>query len=320
MKNFPYLLILFFLALSQFSCTSRLHFEVTRPAKVSIGHEQRKVMVINRLEPKFSSTNSGTVAIAKAAAHEAFLGAVEAVRDDGNYVLVHMDWLNYTAKTMGETDQKLSKDQVQEIYRQHPHHLLMVLEDFNLALSQLRLYASSTWALYDSTGTVLDEITLEENEYIRCATGLNNPHATAHAFRKAIPKLHPLARNTGYKYWQRLSPRTSSYSRHWYSVKKLKEAESFIAVQDWESAISILLPLAQSNEKHADKAAYNLAVVYEASGSIDEAKFWASQALNKTRKPTEGYLVYEMKSLAKEVTQRNVSAPLLLLLELENSN
>lgn len=319
MKNFPSLVILFFLALSQFSCTSKLHFEVSRPAKVATGHDQRKVMVINRLEPKFSATNSGTVAIAKAAAHEAFLGAVEAVRDDRNYLLVHTDWLNYTAEPIGEADQKLSKDQVQEIYRQHPHHLLLVLEDFNLALSHFRLYASSTWTLYDSTGTVLDEISLEENEYLSAATDLNNPQVTAHAFRKAIPKLHPMARNTGYKYWKRLSPQSSSYSRHWYSVIKFKEAEKFIAVQDWESAIAILLPMAASDDKHAGKAAYNLAVVYEARGSIDEAKFWASQALNMNKVPTEGYLVYEMKSLAQEVTQKNVSAPLLLLLELENN-
>lgn len=188
---------------------------------------------------------------------------------------------------------------MQEIYRKYPHHLLLTLDHFDTYFEQeverqededgdisktahYTLVTKSGWALYDSTGTVLDRITLSQNEPYNSRGVISGLLAIGPAISKAGPVINSLASETGWRYWQRLAPQQVTYVRYYYSNKEFAPAASQMAATNWKEAITLLMPLTENNRrKTAARAAYNLAVVYEAMGQMEEAKHWATIASQK---------------------------------------
>lgn len=283
---------LFAAALLQFSCTQKLQIETTRPAKVSIRPDQWEVAVINRFNPRLlPQEDKKAVEVMTLGAREAFQGAVDAILDDSTYLLVHADTAAYPAASK---EGKLSPEQLKEIGLHYPHHLLLTLNHFDVymmfdegtygtltGIPYIRLFTQSNWTLYDDTGKELDEITLEASEVFQSGMALLG---AVPPITKVAPTIYHLAWFTGYDYWMRLSPQPHSYERPYYSNKKLREAAAYMVEEDWENATSLLEPIARSNERVAPKAAYNLAVIYEAMNMFDKAKYWARQAAEKNNR------------------------------------
>lgn len=285
------------LAFTQLSCTSVLFVDTTKPAEVPVTSEQWKVAVLNRFNPELLSFNRDKkVSVFEDGARQAFHGAIEAILQDETYDLVYIDSTTY--RTPGEKE-KLNPEQVQEIYKEHPHHLLLSLEHFDTYLEQetvreqeedgdvtktahYTLVTASTWMLYDSTGHVLDKIQLKEGGHYQSRAVVSGLLAVGPSLGNAGPAVNDLAWYTGSSYWSRLSPKRASYARSYYSSKNLQPAASAMAAGDWQNAITLLEPLTKSsNRKEAARAAYNLAVVYEAMGNFEQARFWASEAIKR---------------------------------------
>lgn len=277
-------------AFLQLSCASKLAIETTLPAKVPIGIEQWKVVVINRFNPEFLDyEKEEELAAVSTGAHEAFMGAVHAVLEDSTYLLVHSDSANFTAHSK---DEKLPAEAFRKIYQQHPYHLLLSLDHFDVGVVEevegsfndtgtysqetyTSLLAKSTWTLYDSTGTELDSAVVQADDYYPSGT-------RRQIAQRVVPVIHTLAWYTGFDYWMRLSPSTINYDRPYYAKGKMVEAGNYMASQNWEAAIADLkLIFAEGNKRDAGKAAFNLAVVYEALNAIEEAKRWATEAAKK---------------------------------------
>lgn len=295
-KNISILLLFCSIVLLQFSCTPRLQIETTRPAKVAIRPDQWEVIVVNRFNPQLlPQDDEKLVEVITSGAREAFQGAVDAVLDDSTYLLVHADTAAFPATSKGE---KLSTEQLREIGLQHPHHLLLTLNHFDVymeleqggiegeygyfsPMSYIRLFTQAHWTLYNDRGQLLDEINIEANDVLQSGMALLG---AVPSITKIAPAIHHLAWYAGYDYWMRLSPQPDSYVRPYYSNKKLAEAAAAMRAEDWETAISLLEPIARSEERVAAKAAYNLAVVYEALSMFDKAKQWAKQAAEKNNR------------------------------------
>ncbi|GHA61167.1 DUF6340 family protein [Pontibacter akesuensis] len=298
-KNLPYLLCCI-LALVQVSCTSQLYINTVKPPEVAVTNAQWKVVAVNRYNPSLLTFNQEKkIAVFANGANEAFRGAVAAIMKDETFVLVHSDTSTYRAQAEQE---QLTAGQVQEIYRQHPHHLLLSMDYFNTFFDQetvreededgdvtktahYTLITRSYWTLYDSTGTVLDKITLSEEAPYQSRSVLSGLLAIGPSMGNAGPEVNGLAWNSGLRYWSRLSPQTVTYVRPYYSTKNLQYAAFKMATSDWASAISLLQPIADGeHKKDAARAAYNLAVVYEAMGNKEQAKHWARQAKQRNDK------------------------------------
>lgn len=295
-KNISILLLFCGIVLLQFSCTPKLHIETTRPAKVAISPDQWEVIVINRFNPQLlPQEDKKVVEVMTQGAREAFQGAVDAILDDSTYLLVHADTAAFPAASKGG---KLSAEQLKEIRLQHPHHLLLTLNHFDVYMGieqggvegeygfiaqmpYIRLFTQAHWTLYNNSGTQLDEITIEANDIFQSGMAFLG---AIPSITKAAPAIHHLSWYTGYDYWMRLSPQPDSYERPYYSNKKLGEAAAAMRAEDWETAISLLEPIARSEDRIATKAAYNLAIVYEALSMFDEAKYWARQAAEKNNR------------------------------------
>lgn len=292
-KNIQSLLFFCCLVLVQMSCMPKLQVETMRPPKVPVTNDQWQVVAINRFNPQLlPQDEQRVVEVMTLGAREAFQGAVDAILDDSTFLLVHADTAAYQPT---KKDEKLSQEQLSEIRLRHPHHLLLALNHFDvfMELSQggeggeyglfpqipyIRLYTQARWSLYDETGKELDEIAIEANDVLQ--SGMSFLGATP-SINKAAPAIYKLAWYAGYDYWARLYPQPDTYTRPYYNNKKLQEATASMVIQDWEMAIEQLEPIARSEGRIATKAAYNLAIVYEALSKFDEAKYWARKAAEK---------------------------------------
>ncbi|MBC5994411.1 DUF6340 family protein [Pontibacter cellulosilyticus] len=288
-------------ALMLHSCTSVLFINTTLPPEVPITNEQWKVVAINRFNPELLSINrEKKVDVFALGASEAFYGATEAILKDPTFSLAAIDTTgDYTAQAAG---QRLTKEQVQSIHRQYPHHLILTLDNLDAFFEQetvrekdsdgtvtktahYTLHTRTSWTLYDSTGTVLDQAVLSRAELYNSRGVLSGLLAIGPSMGNAGPVVNKLAWHTGQDYWRRLNPKQINFERLYYSGKDLMPAAHNMAASNWDEAISILTPIAESgSRKNAAKAAYNLAVVHEAKGDIIGAKQWAKQAADKGNK------------------------------------
>lgn len=288
--------LVFALMVVQQACTSQMYISTTKPAEVTVAYDQWKVVVLNRFNPGLLPfEREKKIDAFSAGAREAFYGAVAAILDDSTYSLMHTDTLNYLAQTKNDA---LDPALIQQIHQQHPHHLLLSLDHFDTFLEQeisreedsdgavsktahYTLVAKSFWTLFDSTGAVLDKITIREAEPYQSRMVLSGLLAIGPSLSNAGPAINKLAWYSGNSYWRRLSPQEVNYPRLYYVSKKMQAATQAMIAADWDVAISLLQPLAESNQKGAARAAYNLAVVYEAQGNVQQARYWASKAMQK---------------------------------------
>lgn len=286
-------------ALTHFSCTSVLNIRTSLPPAVTVTHDQWKVVAVDRFNPSllaYSNREKKTAAVAYSAT-EAFFGATEAIMQDHTFILVATDT---TAKyKQREPGQKLTQEEIKDIYQKHPHHLVLALEHVDTFFEQetvrekdedgdvsktahYTLHVRTRWTLYDSTGTVVDHATLRASDYYKSRTVLSGLLAIGPSVANAGPLLNKLAWQTGTNYWQRLQPKQLSISRQYYSSRAFEQAARHIASRNWQQAAALLQPLTEStHKKTAGRAAYNLAIVHEAQGKMEEARKWAKVAAEK---------------------------------------
>jgi len=290
------------LALAHTGCTSLLMIDKTKPAEVPVTDAQWKVVALNRFNPdELQFKREKKTAVYSDGAQHAFAGVLDAIDADRTYVLQFADTAAYTLSGSSEA---LTPAQVQEVYQAHPHHLLLTLNYFDAYMEPMvvdvedeegvvskiadySLFTKTTWTLYDSTGAVLDHEVLSRDELYTSRSVLNGLMAVLikPAISNAGTSINALAAQTGIDYWQRLSPQPVTMARPYYAHKAFAPAAAQMAAGNWAAAITLLMPLAESdNNKEAGKAAYNLAVVCEAKGDLEAAKRWAKTAAGKKNK------------------------------------
>ncbi|MFD3000987.1 hypothetical protein ACFS7Z_11480 [Pontibacter toksunensis] len=202
---------LFSISFIQISCTSQLFIERTLPPVVSVSENQWKVLIMSRFNPdQLPYKQEKKVEVYADGAIHALAGVVDAIDEDGNYTLVGTDTAGYTLVGSGAD---LTPAQVQEMYRQQPHHLLLTLDHFDTFLEQevvrekdedgditktahYTLFSKSDWTLYDSTGTIFDRATLSWNELYNSRGVISGLFAIGPAISNAGPVINNLARQT----------------------------------------------------------------------------------------------------------------------------
>ncbi|ARS35343.1 hypothetical protein CA264_07765 [Pontibacter actiniarum] len=256
--------------------------------EVKVSPEQWKVAVINGFDPAALDINrqGKAQAIAEGAYH-AYEGVLHAVENDDSFVLVHEDSL-----FQGVTGD-LQPQHVQDLYMRHPHHLLLVLENFNVSfdkevervqdenqevekIAHYTLQTTATWAMFDSTGLLLDRSTITRQEPYDSRTVISGLLAIGPSYANAIETVNALSHQIGAAYWSRLYPRSGTFTRTLYTNSALSPAVLLMHQRHWDEAIEHLQPLTTSESKSlSGKAAHNLAVAYEQKGKLEEAKKWA---------------------------------------------
>lgn len=286
MKRIPRLaLLLVFCGLG--ACTSDFYFNGTMPPHVQVNPEQWKVAVIKQFNPAvLDMSRQGKLQAISEGAYFAYDGMLRTVEADDSFVLVHEDSL------FQEVGGQLMPYDVQALYQKHPHHLLLVLEDFDVhfakeveqvydeyddmeKVAHFNLQTTATWAMYDSTGHLLDRSTLTRQSYYDSRTVISGLLAIGPSYANAIGTVAEQSQQMGADYWSRLYPRQGNFARTLYMNSALNKGVNFIYQRRWDEAITQLQPLTTSeSENLSGKAAHNLAVAYELKGNLEEAQKW----------------------------------------------
>ncbi|SIQ87101.1 DUF6340 family protein [Pontibacter lucknowensis] len=299
MKSSKLLAILLWsvLALQLSSCVSVVMMETVRPPVVRVSPDQWKVLVVNRYDAatQTSSKNGNVIEVLREGAYQAAGGVMGAVYSDSTFVLINPD----QAVTLPPSSPKLSEAEVQELYTQYRPHLILTLDKFDTRFGKevnsyededgyktrtanYDLVVASTWSLYDSTGILLDQATIEQSDFYDSRTVVSGLLAIGPAMGKAGPAVNQLAVETGYSYWDRFYPQPILLARQIYTGSPFQGLNLMLLMGQFQQAITTLQPLAQDlSTKTGIRAAHNLAVAYEAAGDYEQATHWARQAQGK---------------------------------------
>jgi len=196
-----------------------------------------------------------------------------------------------TISLVDSADFKPNIDSVKLIAEKYKANYVLVLKNFNagIGISDINNYTTSydtnvgvNFLLYESNGVYYKKLNGAANDpksdepymgllaaiVLQPTVGRNKVainSSTEHAVQNAF---------------QDYFPYTITHNRPLYNDDFLMPAVKEILAQNFDKADSLLQPFLQDKDKQrASKAAYNLAVVYEAEGDIDAAMDMAQQAL-----------------------------------------
>ncbi len=196
-----------------------------------------------------------------------------------------------TINLVDSADLKPNTDSVKLIAEKYKANYVLVLKNFNagIGISDINNYTTSygtnvsvNFLLYESNGIYYKKLNGVANDpksdepymgllaaiVLQPTVGRNKVainQSAEHAVQNAL---------------QDYFPYTITHSRPLHNDDFLMPAVKEILAQNFDKADSLLQPFLQDKDKqHASKAAYNLAVVYEAEGDIDAAADLAQQAL-----------------------------------------
>jgi hypothetical protein len=295
------------LAFQLVGCTSLISIETTQPPAVSVAPSQWKVLVVNRYDAaaQASNKNENVTAVLRDGAYQAAGGVMGAIYNDSTFVLVNPD----QAISLPASTERLNGEEVGALFKQYGPHLILTLDKFKTGFGKVMdsyededgfktkianydLVVASTWSLYDSTGMLLDQATVEQQEFYDSRTVVSGLLAFGPAMGKAGPVVNRLAVETGYSYWDRFYPQPTLLVRQIHMASPLQGAHIMLLMGQFQQAITTLQPLAQDlSSKTGIKAAHNLAIAYEAAGDYEQATYWARQAESKGDKLATKLLV-----------------------------
>ena len=158
------------------------------------------------------------------------------------------------------------------------------------------LSSKSGWRLYNSqNGNIVDEFILEHNHTFE-VEGINRQNAIEKIEARIPQAYKDLGSILGFMYAERISPISIFVNRNYYSKAKscpeLKEAVSFIKLDDWGTAKNVWQDGLRMSTKTTDiaKLHYNLGVYYERAGDIDNAVAQLELSTQNDSKIGKGYL------------------------------
>ena len=97
------------------------------------------------------------------------------------------------------------------------------------------------------------------------------------------PAADSLGKRLGRQFLEKFIPSEVTIARNYFSGGKLKQVKPFFKSQNWIEAEKLLLDLWEKDDDNIkEKIAHNLAVLYEATGNVQEHMHWKSRGWKPT--------------------------------------
>lgn len=339
----PRYLILLLLVPSLFSCkTNQLFINVVQPAPVTISPEIKKAGIINRSVPTDETKIFDIIdkALTLESADLDRNGAQQSIAGLRDELLVNdrftevkvIDDTEFRASRIGLLPPPLSWDIVEMICRESQTDALFALERFDTdtrldhsgsAMSvktpvgnlpglntAVEIIINTGWRIYDpASRTVVDEFTFAEQLVMR--SGIN-PLATVAALASRRAAVAEASVNAGHSYAARLLPWNLSVTRDYFvkGTGSFKLAKRKAQNGKWDEAGELwLAETDHQSRKIAGRATYNMAIINEINGKLDEALSWAQKAW-------EDYRIKEGRRYAAVLNERKLNEGILTIQEL----
>jgi len=291
--------------------TNLVYMSVQEPAPVTVPGTIKKAGVINRsLTDKSDVINNVDQALSlefknldKEGSEACITGILTELQKNPRFEAVKL--LHVDLKTMGAGvfPAQLSWDEVTKICTANQVDALFVLEMFDTDTkvsyashnttvktplgdvpaieheAKMLTLVNAGWRIYDGIGkNVLDEYKMTKD--ISFSGRGINPVAAASALLGRKDAVKQVAIKAGEEYAQSILPYWIRVNRDYYvkGSNDLETAKRRAQTGNWDGAAELWLKeTSSSNRKAAERATYNMAIINEINGNLDEAITWAQK-------------------------------------------
>ncbi len=267
-----------------FSCTSTLKFTKTYPREIDLKNNDSIIQYVNLYDVSLLDFNNDQrIEVYASGIKEIENGLSQDLHIKHGFELFTLDTAIKGIASSNFTEQ-LSTDSVKYFCSLNNTPLLLTLEAYDLSYDKrlkkveneegkkeskadYYLIVKAGLSLYDSTGLLIDRSEMQLEEYM----GTRDVVVLGAAFRPSYGNkkdhVDRMSFNIGRCYIDKYFRTDHRESRMYYTGKDFSEITPLIETGEWEKAIALLVPLANSsNPKIAKKARHNIGVLQEALG------------------------------------------------------
>ena len=312
MKNYS---IIILIAMVFVSCkTNELYINVTQPAPVTMPSGIRKVGIINRSIPTDETRLVDALDRAlslegadldRDGAWESIAGLTEELKDNDRFTEVKMlNDIDFRSSRIGILPPPLTARIVDSLCNVTGTDALFALERFdtdtdvsfstptgrmetpfgNIPIIGLQVsmetFIKTGWRIYAPSGlNILDEFSFVES-LVFTAKGIN-PVAAVEALTGRKEAVKEVSRNAGHTYAMRILPFRLRVTRDYFvkGTNNFSVAKRKAQTGKWDEAGKLWeLETGNPKMKIAGRACYNMAIINEINGSIEDALGWAQKA------------------------------------------
>ena len=312
MKNYS---IIILIAMVFVSCkTNELYINVTQPAPVTMPSGIRKVGIINRSIPTDETRLVDALDRAlslegadldRDGAWESIAGLTEELKDNDRFTEVKMlNDIDFRSSRIGILPPPLTARIVDSLCNVTGTDALFALERFdtdtdvsfstpsgrmetpfgNIPIIGLQVsmetFIKTGWRIYAPSGlNILDEFSFVES-LVFTAKGIN-PVAAVEALTGRKEAVKEVSRNAGHTYAMRILPFRLRVTRDYFvkGTNNFSVAKRKAQTGKWDEAGKLWeLETGNPKMKIAGRACYNMAIINEINGSLDDALGWAQKA------------------------------------------
>ena len=262
MKLFKLICILFIVGLTSCNVVQYATVPVDYAPKLVFKTDTARILVVNRVTFDSTRMNKRKIMALKAAAYSAITGAEKELKLlPGVKISSLVDSVSFSA----------NKDSVKHLAAKYKANYVLTLDSFNagLVLDNVQYDGNAQIAYYSTKASVTFTLYESNGIFFKKLKGL----ATEPQDGRFGYSIDGAARNAALDALKDYLPYTITNYRPLYNQSdQLALSVRQILAGRFDIAFKILNPIIDGPDpKQASRAAYNLAVVYEAQGDIDEA-------------------------------------------------
>ena len=333
-------LILLLLAAAAASCaTQELYLNVTQPAPVTIAPEIKTVGIIDRSTPTDQTKSLDAIDrlltlegadLDSIGTLEAIKGVTEELAANDRFTEVKLlSGVKFKTTSLGGLPAPLTWDQVEGICRDNGTQALFALEMYDTdtrvnystgktsiktplgnipALehnASMETLVKTGWRIYSpSDRAILDEFIVAES-VVFAGKGINPVAAVAGMIHRK-DAVKEVSKKAGHIYALRLIPYRLRVTRDYFvkGTDNFKVAKRRAQLGKWDEAAELWEKETENPKmKIAGRAHYNMAIISEINGNLDDAVSWAQKAYSDYRnKPGLRYVrILENRKYNQEV-------------------
>lgn len=294
--------------------TNELYINTTRPAPVTLSPGIRKVGIINRSIPTDETRLIDVIEkivtlegpdLDRDGAVESVAGLAEALGQNSRFLEVRpLNGIDFRASAIGELPSPLAWDIVEKICSGEGVDALFALERFDTDTrisyssrevdistplgsipgiehdAAMETVVKTGWRIYvPAEKSVPDEYSFAQSVVFH-GRGIN-PAAAVEALTGRKAAVRQVSRRAGHAYASRLIPYRLRVTRDYFvkGTDNFRKARRKAQTGKWDEA-GLLWEIETANprSKIAGKAAYNMAIINEINGRLEDALAWAQKA------------------------------------------
>ena len=287
---------LLFVVLLTSSCYSFLQIPVNYSPEIVLKGQGKSIQYASFYDPsQLDFENDKRVAVYASGAEKIKEGLMNTFQTNDDFTLYPLDSA-VSGHAYAYFSDSLTPGMVRHYCSLNNTSLLLALEAFNVSYDKgveattddegkkkkivhYILVTEACLSLYDGNGQLINRSNMSEQEYIDSREAIFLDVAIRPSFANKQKEVDRMAYKIGSEYVSKFYPKTISEQRKYYTGKTFAEVTPYMVSQNWDKAIKLLLPMAESSDpKMVKKVSQNLGVAFEGQGNYERADYWYAKS------------------------------------------